>query len=76
MQAGMVTVGAGGTVTVTFPTAFSFAPIVVGTGYTGVGTPQLAVISSITATQVNFHLYDAAAAATSGYINWFAVGPE
>lgn len=77
IQAGVITVGAGGFTTVTFPTAFSDKPIVQVTlvkASGGVPTTddQVVVIQSVTATTVDIGHGDS----VSRDVHWVAFGPE
>lgn len=68
--------GAGNTVTITFPTAFSAVPLVY---LTVVGSvPITASIQSISATQVVVYLFNTQASGGSlgAAFNWLAIGPE
>jgi len=70
-QAGEVNVGASATVSVTFPVAFSYAPLVVFSYIEGLTALNIR-ISSCGADSVEF----TNATATAGFVNWIAVGPQ
>lgn len=76
MQAGRTITGGGGSVTVTFPVAFSNKPIIVVSA--SGGSNILASISSVSASQFTAAAWNAAAGTSAGSIgiDWIAVGPE
>lgn len=74
MQCGACASSGGGTVTVTFPVAFSQPPVVVAT--VQAGFERTLVIDTITATTVSFVVRDAAGAGQIASIMWLATGPE
>lgn len=80
MQAGVVSVAEGGTISVTFPTAFSQPPIVHLTPFmAGISDPLVAGITSVTASTFEGKLFfkDSDLAGGLGEaVNWLAIGPE
>lgn len=69
MQGGSVTIPAGGSVVVTFPTAFSNVPLVYATPTSSTASPIRAAATSTTVTLSH--------AIGSGItVNWLAIGPE
>lgn len=70
-QSGTATIGATGA-TVTFPERYHFAPTV---GATAIGaTGLIAVISNVTATDFDVHVYDTTNTEVGGDITWDAIG--
>jgi hypothetical protein len=73
IQCGVATIGAGGD-NVVFPEAFSFAPVVVAT-FADYQT-RFVVVDAIIATQFAAYVLDDDGSASTGDINWIAIGPE
>lgn len=65
-----------GSVTVTFPVAFSNKPVVIATGKSSNNWIFDISISSVSSTQVVFRLATNHAGADAGTVNWLAIGPE
>jgi hypothetical protein len=77
MQAGAITGGAGSTVVVTFPVAFSAKPLVFATAtQLGDGSAISAIANNPTTTQVTLGALDDAGAFVADIIFWLAIGAE
>lgn len=75
IQVGSVAGSSGGTVTVTFPTAFTVAPLVLATNNTLASNAANPVIHSISASQFVFTNRDVGTGSnTNEGISWLAVG--
>lgn len=72
-QVGAVACGNGGSVVVTFPVAFQYAPIVV-TGLQA-GWDRTVVIDQVSATGVTFVCRDQAGNPANAVVMWTAIGP-
>lgn len=73
-QVGVVATGGGGTVTVTFPVAFSQPPVVVATAQAG--SAVILNIDTVTATTVTFATRNTAGSGVIATVMWEATGPE
>lgn len=75
VQIGCVSVTSTGDTTVTFPTPFSVAPIIVATGGGGVSTAIMIVVTYVTTTSFHLSAWKAdGSRANSFYTTWLAIG--
>lgn len=76
IQVGCSDVLNSGDLVITFPVAFSAAPIVIATAGVGVSTGVFVTVSYVTTTGCHLSAWSAAAVrANSAYTNWMAIGP-
>lgn len=75
VQAGVMTLAGGAGTAVTFPSAFSQAPIVLVTADTTSGTGISASVKGITASGCDLITWDASGANVAGVAHWIAIGP-
>lgn len=74
IQAGTQTTSGGGSVVITFPTAFNQVPIFVATVVTSAATNAFARLSAISATQATVQLISDTGGGASEKFNWIAIG--
>lgn len=74
IQFGSVATSSAGDTTVTFPTAFSFTPIVVATTYQATGNNSFCIVVSVTTTTVVLRTVTDGGAGSTQNAMWLAVG--
>lgn len=73
IQVGALTV-TGGATTLTFPTAFTYAPVILGTATTASSANVYVRFNAVSATNCNVAVYDATGATGTETVSWIAIG--